>query len=375
MLLTNQATFDQRPLKEAHSLVKAGRRVTILAWDRDLETESDNVFPDGLAIKRLRLRAGLGRPYLTALKQFVFYLWCLAHLVGMKTEAIHAHDVDTLPVGFFAKVLNLNRPKLVYDMHDLPEAFLKYFPFVRYTQTAFLASARRLADAVIVVNDKFVDYLATLGFDKNRLVVVMNAPPTESGQSPHRRRGGFNILYYGWITEERGVKVLVDAIEGLGGVTLTLAGKGDLEGWVRNAAAKSPSVKYLGWVKMEILEPLVREADLVPSLYEPRTKNGEIATPGKLMTAMSLSLPCLVPSGSYQAEIVTKFLCGVVVNWNDVAEVRSAIKRLATDPKLYDSLATASYNAFCSSFSWEVMETRLKERYDRLLGRDRAMPG
>jgi glycosyltransferase involved in cell wall biosynthesis len=367
MLLTNQATFDQRPLKEAHSLAKAGRRVTILAWDRDLETRADNVYPDGLVIKRMRLLAGFGTPYLTAVKQFVFYLWCSAHLIGMRTEAIHAHDVDTLPVGLFMKILKLNRPKLVYDMHDLPEAFLRYFPLVRYTQAAFLASARKLADAIIIVNDKFVESLGALGFDRDRLVVVMNAPPAESGRGPHPRLKEIHILYYGWLTEERGVKLLVEAIEGLEDVTLTLAGKGELQWWLNDVATRNGSVKYLGWLKMKDLEPLIREADLIPSLYEPRSKNAEIATPGKLMTAMSLSLPSLVPSGSYQAEIVTKYHCGVVVDWNDVADVRRAIQRLASDTQFYATLAAASYNAFRSSFSWEVMETRLAQAYDRLL--------
>lgn len=367
MLLSNPATFDQRPLKEAHSLAKAGNAVSILAWDRELEMRSDSVFKDGLVIKRMRVGAGHGTPVLTVPKLLLFYLWCLAHLVFTRVDAVHCHDVDTLPAGFAAKVAKLSGIRLVYDMHDLPEAFLRFFPLTAVTQSIFLASAKKMADAVLVVNDRFVSYLGRLGFAKEKLVVIMNAPPSTTGRSSKHRGKGFNVLYYGWLGEERGVKLLLDAVKGLDGVTLTLAGRGELEGLVRAEASKSRAVRFLGWLKMKDLEPAIREADLIPSLYEPRTRNAEIATPGKLLTAMSLSVPSLVPSGTYQAEIVERYRCGVVVDWKNPAEVRNAIERLYRDSALYDGLAKASYEAFVSSFSWEVMESRLAGLYERLL--------
>lgn len=367
MLLTNPATFDQRPLKEAHFLAKAGRAVTILAWDRELETSSDSAFGDGVTIKRLRVRAGHGTPVLTVPRLFLYYLWCIAHLVFADVDAIHCHDVDTLPAGFAAKAMKLNRAKLTYDMHDLPEAFLRFFPLTRFTQAVFLASSRRLADAVVVVNERFVSYLVRLGFSARKLVVVMNAPPSEGGRGPKKRGDGFRVLYYGWLGEERGVRLLVDAVGGLDGVSLILAGRGELSGFVREASTKNPSIRYLGWLKMEDLEPVIAQADLIPSLYEPKTKNALMATPGKLFTAMSLSIPSLVPSGTYQAEIVGKFGCGVVVDWKDPGDVRRAIQELATNDRLYNALSQASYDAFRSSFSWEVMGRRLDSAYQELL--------
>ncbi len=367
MILSNPATFDQRPLKEAHSLAKSGRPVTILAWDRELETPLDSAYADGVVIKRMRVGAGHGTPFLTVPKLALFYLWCLAHLPSERAEAVHCHDVDTLPVGFAARVFGLRRPKLVYDMHDLPEAFLRFFPLTRFTQALFLTFAKKFADAIVVVNDRFVSYLGKLGFDEKKLVVVMNAPPAESGRRTRREKGGFNVLYYGWLGEERGVKLLMEAARGLNGVTLTLAGRGELEGLVKERAAKDHSIRFLGWLKMKDLDPVIRSADLIPSLYEPKTRNAVLASPGKLLTAMSLSIPTLVPSGTYQAEIVERHNCGVIVDWNDVDDVRRAIASLATDSETYARLAAAAYEAFRSTFSWEVMGARLVELYSKLL--------
>lgn len=369
MLLTNPATFDQRPLKEAHTLARAGWKVTILAWDRELEAPRDSAFPDGLLIKRMRVGAGHGTPLLTVPKLLLFYLWCASHLLFGRTDAIHCHDVDTLIPGFFAKAAKGMRPRLVYDMHDLPEAFLRFFPLTRAAQGIFLASARRMADAILVVNERFVAHLVKLGFREQRLVVVMNAPPASAGRPPRPKRSGegFEVLYYGWMGEERGVKLLVEAVSGLGGVTLTLAGRGELEGWVRMEAAKDERIRYLGWLNMDELGAEVRRADLIPSLYEPRTKNAMMATPGKLLTAMSLSIPSLVPLGTYQAEVVERNGCGVAVDWNDPGEVRRAIQQLSADRELYGRLSEGAHRAFLSYFSWEAMEERLRAAYGRLL--------
>jgi len=366
MLLTNPATFDQRPLKEAHSLCRAGKQVTILAWDRELETVSDSVFLDGLVIKRMRVRAGHGTPFLTVPRLILFYAWCVAHLAGMAADAIHCHDVDTLPAGYAGRAVKLWRPKLVYDMHDLPEAFLRFFPLTAVTQKVFLSTARSAAALVVVVNDRFVSHLGRLGFSKTKMAVVMNSPPIGSGRRERPRGEEFNVLYYGWLGEERGVKLLVEAVKGLGGVTLTLAGRGELEHYVREAASGDAKIRFLGWLKMEDLEPVIGQADLIPSLYEPRTRNAQIATPGKLLTAMSLSIPSLVPAGTYQAEIVERFHCGIVVKWQDVGDVRRAIMELSADRAAYGSLAQASYSAFVSHFSWEVMEERLADAYDSI---------
>ena len=367
MLLSNPATFDQRPLKEAHSLARAGMAVTILAWDRELETRSDSVFEDGLVIKRMRVGAGHGTPVLTVPKLFLFYYWCFARLIISRADAIHCHDVDTLPAGFAAKAVKLCRPRLVYDMHDLPEAFLRFFPLTRITQAAFLASSRRMADAILVVNDRFVSYLVRIGFKREKLVVVMNAPPSEQARGPKEKGKEFNILYYGWLGEERGVKLLIEAANELKEVSLTLAGRGELAGFVAEAARKSPAIKYLGWLKMQDLQPLIEKADLIPSLYEPRTRNALMATPGKLLTAMSLSVPSLVPKGTYQAEIVEEFRCGLVVDWQDPGDVKRAIQKLTGDDRLYADLSKASFEAFRTSFSWEVMAERLVGAYRSLL--------
>ncbi len=368
MLLSNPATFDQRPLKEAHLLARAGWPVTILAWDRELETRSDSVFEDGLTIKRMRVGAGHGTPFLTVPKLFLFYAWCLAHLLTSKVGAIHCHDVDTLPAGFAAKALKLNGPKLVYDMHDLPEAFLRFFPLASPVQRLFLVAVRKHGDMLVSASEGYARFLRTAGLPMKRLAIVLNAPSLKEGREPRGISNQFNVVYYGALEEERGVRLLVDALRGRKGVTLTLAGRGSLGPWVAAAAKSSDNVRFLGWLNIRELDKVVQDADLIPSFYAPTTTNIRLSTPNKLLKSFAISVPALVASGTFQAEIVTGLGCGLVVPWGKPEEVGEAIAELARDRPAYEQMTRKAYDAFRKELNWEAMETRLIEAYSEMLG-------
>ncbi len=372
MLLSNPATFDQRPLKEAHLLAREGWPVTILAWDRELETRSDSIFEDGLTIKRMRVGAGHGTPFLTVPKLFLFYAWCLAHLLTTNVGAIHCHDVDTLPAGFAAKALKLNGPKLAYDMHDLPEAFLRFFPFTSLFQRLFLVATRKHGDLLVSASEGYLRYLRTVGLTMRRMVVVLNAPSLKEGRGPRGVSDRLNVVYYGALEEERGVRLLVDAVKGRQDVTLTLAGRGSLGPWVTAAAKSWGNVQFLGWLNVKDLDRVVQDADLIPSFYSPTTANILLSTPNKLLKSFSMSVPAMVAAGTFQAEIVSKFGCGLVVPWGKPEEVGNAIAELARDRKGYERMTRRAYDAFRSELNWEAMETSLNEAYSEMFGGHKA---
>lgn len=368
MLLSNPATYDRRPLSEAHALSVAGYSVTILAWDREGATKADSSYGDGMTVKRMRLRAGRGTPYLTAPKLFLFYAWCLAHLVAMRTDVIHCHDVDTLIAGFAAKALKLGRPRLVYDMHDLPEAFLRFFPLASMFQSMFLSGVRRGAELVVVASEGYVPYLRARGFEEGQLAVVLNAPPLAEGSEPGQHVGQVNVLYYGGLEEERGVRLIVQALRDMEGVDVTLAGRGTLEPWVREVARTSKNVRFLGWLGTAALEKEIARADLMPSIYAPRSANILLSTPNKLLKSFSMSIPALVAEGTHQADIVRRYACGFVVEWGNEPELKKVVAEMSGTGGLKERLKRNAYEAFTKDLNWEKMQSRLVAGYERALG-------
>src|SRR5690242_7906187 len=115
MLLTNTYDPDPRVRQEALALIRMGCRVRLLAWDRDLKSPAAESM-EGVEVERVFLRSKHGRGNV----QLFFYAW-LYWKMFWKTwrtpfDAVHCHDLDTLPLGFVAG--KLKRKPIVYDAHE-----------------------------------------------------------------------------------------------------------------------------------------------------------------------------------------------------------------------------------------------------------------
>src|SRR5689334_18165941 len=99
MLLTNAYDPDPRVRQEALALIGMGCRVRLLAWDRDRRAAHFQNM-DGVEVERLFVDSTHGR----GTTQVFFYGWLYLKMLwrGLRTksDAIHCHDLDTLPLGF-----------------------------------------------------------------------------------------------------------------------------------------------------------------------------------------------------------------------------------------------------------------------------------
>src|SRR5262245_60730858 len=115
MLLTNAYDPDPRVRQEALSLIGMGCRVHILAWDRDMRAAAFESV-EGVEVERVFLRSTHGR----GATQIIFYIWLYLKMLwrGWRVDfdAVHCHDLDTLPLGFILG--KLRRKPIVYDAHE-----------------------------------------------------------------------------------------------------------------------------------------------------------------------------------------------------------------------------------------------------------------
>src|ERR1700729_1228732 len=115
MLLTNAYDPDPRVRQEALSLIGMGCRVQLLAWDRDRKAPASESM-EGVEVRRVFLASAHGRGN----TQIFFYAWLYLKMLwlGWRTsfDAVHCHDLDTLPLGF---LLGKSKGKpIVYDAHE-----------------------------------------------------------------------------------------------------------------------------------------------------------------------------------------------------------------------------------------------------------------
>lgn len=131
-----------------------------------------------------------------------------------------------------------------------------------------LFSYNNYIDQYIFVSNKYHQYHGQRHAwftEKGR--VLYNFMPDGPMKNCSKEKGKY-ILYYGRITEEKGIKTLVACMEGLPQIQLIVAGTGPLQKSLE--ATRLPNVKFVGFKNGEDLFNLVCEASfvVVPSEWE-----------------------------------------------------------------------------------------------------------
>jgi glycosyltransferase involved in cell wall biosynthesis len=83
---------------------------------------------------------------------------------------------------------------------------------------------------------------------------------------------------------------------------------------------------------------------------------------------MMCGKPILVNNGTSTADKVVEENCGLVVDANNITEIRDAIVMLRDDPELRMKLGANGRRAYEERYSWEIMEQRLITLYQELTG-------
>lgn len=369
MLLSNPATYDLRPLKEAASLTRNGFIVTIFAWDREGELPRQPSLTN-LVIHRFNLRSSYGQSIRTLFGFALFYFWCFLKSLTMNFRVIHCHDVDTLPCGILLAASRGRKVQLVYDMHDHPSDFLSSFPKSKTLVNFVFILMRRYVDQLVVVNDGFMEYFVDKGFDRKKITVIMNVPETVVNEPRLYDGGVFRIFYYGSLSRARAVHNLIRAVELLPDVTLLLAGNGELVYWIKKQEETHHNISYLGWLSNSEIDELSQTAHLIPSIYLPSNINHILATPGKFFTSIACGIPVLAPEGTYMAILVQRYECGLLIDAMNFISIREAIRILMNDKNLYNKIANNGIRISKELFNWNIMEKRLLSMYMRLETKD-----
>ena len=195
---------------------------------------------------------------------------------------------------------------------------------------------------LIVTSEKFYsEYYKNL-IKREKTIFIPNTPELKYFQSYRRKENGdFSIGFIGGIRYLRQMKMLVDAAE-IAGVNVLFAGAGGTDKDYENIKAYCEGKTHVEFsgkydYAKEIAE-LYGRVDCIYAVYDASNANVRIALPNKLYEAIVCELPIIVAKGTYLSEIVETWEVGPAVAYNDVKELVSVIKRMATEKDYYNLL-------------------------------------
>jgi len=373
MFVSNPFTNDARVYAEAKSLIQAGGRVTVVAWNSKRENPPRQTW-DGIDIVRVGTR--LSPKYGAASwlwNGFNLLLWWRqayrrALILSKETrfDVIHCHDFDTLAIGIRLK-RKLGLP-LIYDAHEI-YGYMVARSLPRWIANMLLWLEKRLvtkADRIINAWEAQRRYFSRV--TDRPISIIMNCKPLQSMEyQPADNEGKFTVLYIGGLHKGRAVPMLVHAVRELTGVQCLIGGSGhpNYVQALKEECSRISNATFLGKVPLDEVIPMTGKYDCVFLMIDPADLNNSIALANKQFEAMVCGRPIICTKGTYSGEVTEQEEVGLVVEYTEEA-LKQAIIKLRDNPGLREKLGRNALEAAITKYNWQKEEVKLLELYKSL---------
>lgn len=192
---------------------------------------------------------------------------------------------------------------------------------------------------------------------------VMVKPHFVDPDPSHRPEIGTDFLYLGRLTEDKGVRDLVETWDRSKIASrLRLVGDGPLAGFVRNAAARNPALIYSGPIAQDaVFEALAASRALIVS-----TRMYETFGLG-IVQAFALGRPVIAPSRGSAAELVEDGVTGVLFDPDEPTSLVAAVRRLERSAVDAARMGDAARTAYERRYTAELNHDLLISIYQRAI--------
>jgi glycosyltransferase involved in cell wall biosynthesis len=229
----------------------------------------------------------------------------------------------------------------------------------------------RLVDRYITLTEFARDIMVRSGLPESKTVVKPNFMFEDA--TPGDGSGGY-ALFVGRLSEEKGVRTLLEAWRGIGNrVPLLIVGDGPLRGYVESAVGEMPGLKVLGQVDRSAVVGLMAAAKLL--VFPSQWYEG---FPMTLLEAMSVGTPVIASRIGGIPEIVEDGRTGLLFDAGEAADLANKVLYAVSREDLLDGLrltarqvfsekytASANYSALASIYGQALEALRLSVRGSR----------
>jgi len=295
-------------------------------------------------------------------------------------DVIHCHTWYTFFAGFIAKKI-YSKP-LIVTMHSLEP--LRPWKAQQIGSSGYEMSLwiERLgieaADKVIAVSNSMkVDIMNCYGVPEEKIEVIHNGIDTDEFQYTSSRKTiekykitGPYILFVGRLTEQKGIKYLVDAIDKIDEniYVVICAGPADtseLSKWIQAVAANNSRIILIEkMLPKDELNELYSHAQVFvcPSVYEPF---GIIN-----LEAMACETVVVASRVGGIAEVVDDEKTGLLVPPKDPIALADAVNRVFKSDELKRNFSKAAKQKIVKEFSWESIAQKTISLYKKVIKSD-----
>jgi glycosyltransferase involved in cell wall biosynthesis len=368
----NSVVYDPRVKKIIASLSKK-YSIIALGWNRDgiSQEKINNYF---VKLELFTLKTSVWKPSLirifTRLLIFFppFWMWVFIKLLLIRPNVVHACDLDSILPCYMYKILF--KKKLVFDVFDryamtfIPKNFRMLYCTINFIEELFSKNS----DVLIIANGEKA--LRTFKKKPAHCEILLNCPKEPKEYLIDIPQGSkentlFTIAFTGHVRTHRGLENLGAAIRDLKDLRLVITGRAEDKALL-NQIQSIPNVRYLGLLDDYGILEIEASSDVIVAFYEPDVFWNNMPLPNKLFEAMMCGRPIIT---NVAHEIVNETGCGIIVEYDNVNQIKEAIITLRDNPETRRTLGANGRKAFLENYNWDIMEQRLYKVYEDLLNK------
>lgn len=370
MLLSNAFDPDPRVHREAVALIDHGYSVKLLCWDRDLTTPSRETV-DGIDVQRVYVKSTHGRGITQMFYLFCFWMKAFFSALSIDCHLIHAHDFDTLPLGY--ALSKVKRAKLVYDSHESYLDMVHHLPgpikkAILFTENFII----KRVSLLITVGELLRSHFADRGARNTRVVGNWQDPEqfefSNDVLREKRRELGIGrdqivIVFIANLGLERQLPQLIGAVSQCPWIFLILGGDGFFRKIAEKAAKQYENIVYLGFVEPPIVPLYTALSDMVYYGFDPENPNARFSAPNKLFEALAAGKAIITADFGEIGKIVRANRCGIILPRYDTEEI---LKTFEAINKMFMNKISNNAKAAGRVFLWRKAAHVLIRAYDSL---------
>ncbi|NTW00796.1 MAG: glycosyltransferase family 4 protein [Oscillochloris sp.] len=315
----------------------------------------------------------------------------VAHLVDHAYDLVHFRSLW----GGLAVIRGQARYgyRTLFEVNGLPSIELKYhYPALSdgsAESAALLGRLRAQEQALLTASDLVIcpsavtaTFVASLGADPNRLLVIPNgAEPCATSVLPLRESTPPTLLYIGTLADWQGLGTLLAALPmvlALQPVRLRIVGSGRAR--QRRALLKlatklgvADAISVEEPVSQREVAALIAAADLCVAPLAPNDRNvTQGCCPIKLIEYMACGRPIIAANLPVVRELLREDGDGLLFVPGDSRDLARAILTLLSEPELATRLARSAAARARACFTWDHARERLLAAYARLCSAQQA---
>lgn len=277
-------------------------------------------------------------------------------------DVIHAHDLDTLPLGLL--ISRLKGIPLVYDAHE------SYADMVQDKVPAFATRLLRRLEAYcvrrsskVITANRQIAYLVSEHPDECK--VVMNCP--ELNLNPTAPRNGYHLRlgYFGSLEPDRFILEAIEAVKQVPEWGMVIGGSGSLEPDIIKALDGNERIAFLGRMTLDQAYSTQALCDLQLIMFNDNNANNRIGTPNRLFEAMSLGKPVVANTFTESGQIVKDTDCGFTCSY-DFSPFKLLLEYLSNNGPALEEKGVNGLMAHLEKYNWGDQERMLLNVYEEL---------